>query len=216
MASNSFHKKFVKENTSKLKEYVDMKKTASKGNIASNPLNKESSGDNRYHIPEKHSKSQADTSTQTQYTPSPAPSTRSSALTKLMKAELMTKMLELISEGMPIVNACAIVGINRSTYYATYHKSEELQRLVDEARSIFIKKHLANIENVAVESKQWTASAWLLERSFPEHYSSKSEIRYRAEKNKGKPNWFGQPFEDAELQEFEEVDNETTSKVDEE
>lgn len=96
---------------------------------------------------------------------------------KLQK-ERITNILDSLTQGMSIPNACEISGICRKTYYLWYKKGEEdsekgiksLQRELYEgvpvAESRCIKTHIDIIHNAA--KKDWHASAWFLERTRPE------------------------------------------------
>lgn len=136
----------------------------------------------------------------------PTKQLKRTSITTLLNNKLMVKVLELISQGIPIIKACHAVGVSREVYYGRLKTNKEFQIAVEQAQASYIQVHLDNIKKVAIESKQWAASAWLLERGFPEHFSNRSELRVKgmASKKKNKPTWFGAEIQDIEAEESKE------------
>jgi len=107
-----------------------------------------------------------------------------SSIMKLSKMYI-NKILDYISQGMSVENACYVAGISEKTYYLWFNKGEEdaknetesLQRKlydgIPAARARCEQTHLQNIMNAG--KKNWRASAWFLERTRPHIYGRNSE-----------------------------------------
>lgn len=96
------------------------------------------------------------------------------------------KLLQGIEEGLTRERACMMVGITRRTLSAwlkegrediendrATEKAELVERM-ERAEVEFEKRHLCNIEDWS--AKRWEASAWLLERKWPEAYGRRYTI----------------------------------------
>ncbi len=98
---------------------------------------------------------------------------------KLSKTSI-NKLLDNISQGMSIENACYVTGICNKTYYLWYNQGKEdaendtesIQRKLFEgipaAQAICEQMHLQNIADAG--KKNWRASAWFLEHTRPKKY----------------------------------------------
>lgn len=110
----------------------------------------------------------------------------------LLKTEpdVAEALLECIEMGMTIQASCGYAGISEETFYLWQRRSEEDELAGKTSRnSVYIKfmnefkkakgkcqrKHLKRIEE-ASENGSWQASAWILERRFPEAFGNKTQI----------------------------------------
>lgn len=103
--------------------------------------------------------------------------------------ELAQKIVELISKGMTQGHAAEMVGIHQSTFYDWFARGEkagakecfrEFNEAIKRARIGFLTSHLDNI--TAQSKRNWTCSAWLLERVHPDKYASaETQTRSRLE-----------------------------------
>ena len=108
---------------------------------------------------------------------------RSAKISKDMVDEILTYK----ENGLSDKDICDMVGIDQSTFYAwlkeaetgvDYHNSErpapnlelkiELAEGLKRARAAFKAFHIQNITKAS--KKEWTASAWILERMFPREF----------------------------------------------
>jgi len=98
---------------------------------------------------------------------------RPSKLTPKLRKEIVS----LIKAGCFIEMTCALVGINKSTYYAWMKRGKESKRRthlrtfydeVTRAHAICELRMVKIISKAAEED--WRASAWFLERKFPQRW----------------------------------------------
>lgn len=78
------------------------------------------------------------------------------------------RLLQLLSEGCSISQACATVGIGRTTVYRWLESDPEFANALDMART----RHIAAAERTllhAIEHGDTRAAMWLLERLAPEY-----------------------------------------------
>ena len=73
-------------------------------------------------------------------------------------------LLDNLRSGMSIVAACALSSVSRSTYY-NWIKDEQWNEEVQAAIRFGEAVHVARISTASVDD--WRASAWFLERRFP-------------------------------------------------
>jgi len=97
--------------------------------------------------------------------------------------ELITKICEDTARGYSYDQAALNNGISASTFFRWMRKGKELDaeqiyidlaRLVDEASEFSEAEALQLIRSAALVGRNWKASAWFLERRFPEKYGKKS------------------------------------------
>lgn len=98
---------------------------------------------------------------------------------------LADKIVGHIANGMPANQALQAVGLGKSAYYDWIARGErdlkagrktylaEFSERIKRAESAFIATHLGNIAGHS--EKAWQASAWLLERRFPEEFSLRAK-----------------------------------------
>lgn len=94
-------------------------------------------------------------------------------------------VLGYIREGLTDKDACDYAGISQETFYAWLYgrkdKNGKVKTKPDPvfaeslkaARIAFKRLHIKNVTKVAIKDKQWTASAFLLERRFPDEFGQK-------------------------------------------
>lgn len=80
-------------------------------------------------------------------------------------------VLNYVRNGLPIAQACLAAGVAHSTFRSWKQSNQSLSIALKKAESEFELKHIQNITVHASES--WQASAWILERKFPERYAKR-------------------------------------------
>lgn len=80
-------------------------------------------------------------------------------------------VLNYVRNGLPIAQACLAAGVSARTFREWKKVSPPLSAALKKAESEFELKHIQNINVHASES--WQASAWILERKFPERYAKR-------------------------------------------
>ena len=78
------------------------------------------------------------------------------------------RLLQLLSEGCSISQACAAVGIGRTTVYRWLESDTEFARALDTARTRMIAAAERTLLH-AIEHGDTRAAMWLLERLAPEY-----------------------------------------------
>lgn len=102
--------------------------------------------------------------------------------------EIVDKLFQEISRGVPIKHACTIAGISRSSYYAWSKKAEELPDDIPEDDENYLFKYFekkkeegiamaiaTRVEDIRKDSS-WQSSAWWLERMAHEDFGKKQTI----------------------------------------
>ena len=99
--------------------------------------------------------------------------------------ELQSKICKYIEDGNYAIHACQAVGIDESTFYDWLKRGDidvtdgkdtifsQFVQSIKEAAAKAILKHVANIALVA-EAGEWTASAWFLERKYPDLFGKRT------------------------------------------
>jgi hypothetical protein len=96
--------------------------------------------------------------------------------------ETVNEICEYIAEGLPNKQAAALAGISETQFYDWKGKKPKFSERVKEARAKFVAHHV-NIIKKAGEEGHWQASAWLLERSFPDEFSLYQNLRIKSEED---------------------------------
>ncbi len=111
--------------------------------------------------------------------------------TKLTE-ELIEQISIAVENGSSNKDACILTGISESTFYNWMNEAKALQdkkkipsdkriylefmESLKKAEAMFKQFHLGQI-NKASREGSWQASAWMLERKYPNEYSRKLELR---------------------------------------
>ena len=86
-------------------------------------------------------------------------------------------VLNWISKGMSIKDACALSDVGRTTYHDWQKKfpqfSKELKRALAQCKAQRVMRILL------AAKKSWTASAWWLERMYPDEYALKRLLEFQ-------------------------------------
>lgn len=98
--------------------------------------------------------------------------------------ELQDEFVEYIKMGDYIETACALVGINKSTYYDWMKKADESSRYtkykrfkdaVEHAQAVSEARDVIIISEAAISD--WRAARWMLEHRFTEHWGIPSKVK---------------------------------------
>lgn len=92
----------------------------------------------------------------------------------MISDELWDRVIAAIASGLTNQDACAAVGIGKTSFYARLKEDEAFSAKVDKAQVSFKLKHLRNIDQATLND--WKASAWLLERKFKNEFSLRTEV----------------------------------------
>jgi DNA-binding XRE family transcriptional regulator len=115
---------------------------------------------------------------------------------RVVTDELKAAMLGVIRKGVAPSLACAAVGVSESWMKNEIKTNPDWEADVQSALQLFKLQHLKSLDKHS--EKYWQASAWLLERTFPEEYNVKiAQLKIEQDKEKSAPNWFGTTIEDA-------------------
>ena len=98
--------------------------------------------------------------------------------------QLIKEIYSLIEQGVPAVRACEAVGIGESTFYEWKETFPEFAESIKKYKAKAITKNVKNVLKAAEEPKNWTASAWFLERRDKDNFALKE--------NKQPPNQYNQ------------------------
>ena len=100
-----------------------------------------------------------------------------------LTAEMIEQYCDLLIQGQTVSRAAVLTGISESTIYRwlTLGKKEgaepiyaELVERVTEATECSEFELLQRLRKAADKPEHWRATAWMLERRFPERYGKKS------------------------------------------
>lgn len=86
-------------------------------------------------------------------------------------AERMAKIIDAVRKGGSKLSAASAGGISPGTLRTWLKEDEDFAEQFEIAQGEFEQEQLQNIRTAGKEVKHWTASAWLLERIFPERYA---------------------------------------------
>lgn len=107
------------------------------------------------------------------------------ARTKLNE-ELIKEAVGLIQTGLNDADVCDALMIDRSTWYLWLQKTDsdlkrKLKNEVTKAKAMRKAYHLRNVVNAARDGN-WQASAWYLERAYPQEYGRCQRLPEKDEK----------------------------------
>ena len=86
----------------------------------------------------------------------------------------IAELVAVVETGVSIESACAMVGIHRSTWYE-WRERPEIEARLDRALAVAESRLLDSIREAGRDD--WRASAWILERRYPETWSKRSEVQ---------------------------------------
>lgn len=105
-----------------------------------------------------------------------------------LSKEVIDKLFQEISRGVPIKYACTIAGISRASYYAWDKKAKELPDDLSEDDENYLYKYFekkkeegiamaiaTRVEHIRTDNS-WQSSAWWLERMAYEDFGKKQTI----------------------------------------
>ena len=84
------------------------------------------------------------------------------------------RLLDALRAGNARVHAARYAGIDQDSITNWMHRSSDFSDAVKKAEADAIVRHVANIAKAAADG-QWQASAWWLERRYPEHFGRRFE-----------------------------------------
>lgn len=135
---------------------------------------------------------------------------RLTARPSLLTPQLADELVQLLQAGNYVAVACRAVGISAKTFRDWMKRGatsaaknapyRELRERVDRARAQGESRHVAVVTKAAIAGS-WQASAWLLEREYPERWGRVS-VRVRDESAPEEP----LPAASADDDPFSEVD----------
>ena len=85
----------------------------------------------------------------------------------------MDEICAIISVGCTRSVAAQYVGCHVVTIQRAAQREEKFRRQLARAEAMFEARQLQNINAATQEARHWRASAWLLERKFPERYAKR-------------------------------------------
>ena len=91
--------------------------------------------------------------------------------------EQRENLLDGLSAGVPMSICAELIGVAETTLRKVLARDGELQREAFSIKGACVKKHLEEI----AKSKQWTARAWILERTMPEQFGQRRVEPVRAQ-----------------------------------
>ena len=83
--------------------------------------------------------------------------------------EQKQNLLDGLGAGVPMSICAELIGVAETTLRKALARDGELQRLAFSKKGEAVKNHLQEI----AKSKQWTARAWILERTMPEQFGQR-------------------------------------------
>lgn len=109
----------------------------------------------------------------------------------LKSKKTMDDFIDCIASGMTISASCNYVMIDNSTWTKFRQRAEmEIEQGLTDEQSVYVafyhrfkkaeaqfqRKHIKNIEDFG--EKTWQASAWLLERKFPDDFGNRQNVNF--------------------------------------
>ncbi|HYW87230.1 MAG TPA: hypothetical protein VFB50_05645 [Chloroflexota bacterium] len=89
--------------------------------------------------------------------------------------EVERRLLDALRAGNTRPHAARYAGIHEDTIVNWMRRSSAFSAAVEKAEADAITRHVANIAKAANDG-QWTASAWWLERRYPNDYGRRDRI----------------------------------------
>lgn len=123
---------------------------------------------------------------------------------RVVTDEMKDALITVIKNGLTPTEAAAALGLSKSWMETEMHRYPDFEVEVNMAIEKFKLFHINNIQKFSKSS--WQASAWLLERTFPERFNARvAQEMVNATKEKEPPKWFGSDIEDAVILEDAKV-----------
>ena len=85
--------------------------------------------------------------------------------------KIANRLVQAVSSGMSQRNASKLIGISEDTFSRWKREHKEFADKLEASSQMFLAKNLEIIQKAGERS--WQASAWLVERTFPQEYSPK-------------------------------------------
>lgn len=92
------------------------------------------------------------------------------------RKEKRERLLDNLRTGMSVEAACTQSSISRATYYLWIEEDEEFAEEVEAAKDFSEATLLQTIKYQGEAKQDWRASAWILERRFPDRWGAKREV----------------------------------------
>ena len=89
----------------------------------------------------------------------------------VLDEEKRSQLLKLLNKGCSRRTACIAVGCSPGTITRTAQRDPEFAEQVNRAESRLEKKLLRRLDRASKKDRYWRATAWLLERKFPDEYA---------------------------------------------
>lgn len=103
------------------------------------------------------------------------------APSRLEDPDVVERLLAGLRDGLPRDAACQQAGLSRRTFYTWQRRAKEgyapagaLVEAIEQAEAVAEAEHLENIRRAGQHVPQWTASAWYLERKYPERWGRRT------------------------------------------
>lgn len=91
---------------------------------------------------------------------------------------LKAQIAECMKDGLVLEDAVKLIGISKSTL-GILRSDPEFEEFIEQCSVNCENEHLRNISSAG--QSQWQASAWILERKFPDKYGKKDAARHEYE-----------------------------------
>lgn len=88
-------------------------------------------------------------------------------------------VLNYVRSGLFVEQACLAAGVGVTTFRTWRREDQSLSAALKKAEAEFERTHIQNITTHA--AKDWKASAWMLERKYPQRYAKREapEVKVR-------------------------------------
>lgn len=86
----------------------------------------------------------------------------------VMTPQVRKRICQYVSQGLPREHAANLAGVSVDAFYSCQARFPEFAEAIKDASARFVRTHVQRIAKAG--RKEWTASAWLLERLFPESF----------------------------------------------
>ena len=112
--------------------------------------------------------------------------------TTILSEVIQNAMAEAIRNGNYASTAADACGIGRSTHYEWMEKGEQgiepYAEYADTIKKAEAEAEMNAIQNIQIHAAEnWTASAWYLERKFPDRWGRKDKLTQEISGKDGKP-----------------------------